>query len=208
MEAPHVFGGEGAIVREEYAPVNQVELRKHGEEVVTICEDIFDVADNVETAESGASSDRREVYREVHINYTALDDDCTDELVADVKTGELFLVSQPFTPIEKNVIIRHHVYRGQPLQEEYIIAVERSLPFTDHAFFAIYTYEFFAGGEVQATIEVNKIDSENGAPDDTGTRPLTGYDKTEFLKEIAELKAHVSVSVREKKLLASVSDAE
>lgn len=208
MEAPHVFGGEGALVREEYAPVNQLELRAHGEHVATMCEDIFEAADSIETAETGASSDRREVYREVHINYTALDDDCTDELVADVKTGELFLVTQPFTPIEKNIIIRHHVYRGQALQEEYVVAIERSLPFTDHAFFAIYTYEFFAGGGVQATIEVNKIDPENGAPDDTGTRPLTGYDKEQFLKEIAELQAHVSVSMREKSQLASVGEAE
>ena len=208
MEAPHVYGGDGVKIRDEYAPVNQVELRAHGAAVINVCEDIFESADELETAETGLSSDRSEVYREVHINYTALDDDCTDELVADVKTGEIFLATQPFTPIEKNIIIRHHIFRDQPLREEYIIAIERSVPFTQNAFFAIYTYEFFADGGVQASVEVNKIDTENGADDDTGMRPLTGYDKEQFLKEMAELGVHVSVSTREKRQLASVGDGE
>ena len=94
------------------------------------------------------------------------------------------------------------------MREEYIIAIERSVPFTQNAFFAIYTYEFFAGGGVQASVEVNKIDTENGADDDTGMRPLTGYDKEQFLKEMAELGVHVSVSTREKRQLASVGDGE
>ena len=204
MEKAVHYGGDGMKLRSEYAPLSHERRAGVFIDASYSLEDLFERIDRTEGATLSVSTNSDFLERELSVEADEVEISEGDYIAADVATGEIthwqYLASRMS---QKSIVARHHVYREGPKEEEYFLAVHRTLPNTKHSFFAIYEFEWYKGGVVHATVQMNDVTLDGGDEGSMLCREMTEYDVELFNKDIAEIVAYVNGANNEARMARS-----
>lgn len=198
MEEAVRYGGEGMIDRPEYAPLSRERRLGLYVDASHMLESVFERADKADGVLQSFSADRSVFERELVIESDGVDVTMGDMILADVKTSQVtsWEWMRP-QAVGMSAVVRHHVFREGPKEEEYIIIVHRTIPGIKHSFFAAYEFELYCGGVVHATVESNDVTCDGGDEGTTLTRSMTEYDVSLFTKEVTAILQDVAAAKSE-----------
>lgn len=188
MEEAVQYGGDGMKIRAEYAPLSVERRLGLYVDASHAFEDIFELSDRSEDTLHSLSVDGRSLERELSIETESIESDPDTIIMGNFKTGQIDVRTRNMPrSTSLSAVVRHHVYRQGPKEEEYILAVQRSLPNTKHYFFAVYEFELYANGVVHASLEANDVTLDGGKEGSTLSRSMNEYDMECFGKDIDEI---------------------
>lgn len=186
------------VDRNEYDPLRGEPLREFALEASDSIEQLVELGNGLKTMHSELMIDSESMLREARfdsIEYAALSENF---LMFDGSVNGVVSYHAKGSMYEKKVIVMHQQLRSGPKVDTYHVSFERTLPYTTGAFKTAFTFEFFAGGSIQATVSSNNIDVDDETTGAYYERPVAAYDIRVFQREMHDALQHAEAGQKER----------
>jgi hypothetical protein len=187
MSETYTYGYNRKVERLEYRILNEQDLGMYMAMVDDEIESFFMRAHPSPEVDNTFHKDDDMLYRSIDFLYLTTDSEPETTWLM-TNDGELAEYEPPIVPIINKVHVSYIQYMKGPLQEEYIVNIDRNDAGTKGDFVSRYRFCRYVGDNLQATVQHTDIDAV--PQEDHGkyyTRDMTPYDFDEFFKDSAQI---------------------